>query len=138
MNTTNSISQGTQNNAIVGAQPANKENNTKKSIGEVIAGFFQSTSDSGSVPTSGSNTRAVSGHGPSGSMQLSSLHHAKPGLMQNAGHHQPNVAGATNGNTKGGREFGREITNANAQPPNGMGSNKLMFDQNVQNTIILP
>ncbi len=38
--------------------------------------------------------------------------------MQNAGHHQPAASiGGTNCNQRaaGGREFGREITNANAQ-----------------------
>ena len=38
--------------------------------------------------------------------------------MQNAGHHQPTASiGGTNGNQRaaGGREFGREITIANAQ-----------------------
>jgi len=62
----------------------------------------------------------VSGNGNAqpGSMQLS-YHHGKPGLMQNAGHHQPSgsITG-TNCNSRGaagGREFGREITNANAQ-----------------------
>jgi hypothetical protein len=128
VNASNSTSQGTQNNAIAGAQPANKENNTKKSIGEVIAGFFTSNTDVGSAPTSATNARAVSGHGPSGSMQLSSMHHAKPGLMQNAGHHQPNATGPSSGVSKGGREFGREITNANAQPSHGMGPSKQMFD----------
>lgn len=97
-NQNNSNSTQNNNQGSCPAQPANKENNTRKHLslgGDSSNAVVQLTSQT-HLTTNAS--RASSG-GANGSMQLA-YHHQKPGLMQSVGQQGPR-----------GREFGREITN---------------------------
>lgn len=111
--------------------PANKENNTKK-LPQIANTDSGTTSAGQTTATSGISSgiigghRASSGNGSSGQMQLSYnlVQSGKPGLMQ---HHHIQQRG---------REFGRELQNANSAQAQSAGNPPGLMKMQTQGEVV--